>query len=182
MSANLTNLVTEIYDENTLKTTKMYNFNLYTVFKLKDLMANRFAIIVENPGAKQLCAINPNFNSAKHITSSPRVQSQLGIFNKYAWRYRPFGNRHFHQSVCNELYYDIAWVEQWREFLPNNFWSKLLAWYLRHLQRLVRWNIYLPKQDKHQLHQPKKQKWGSKLYSEDDIDAVLWLVINHQHP
>ena len=47
-------------------------------------MANKLAIIVENPGAKQLCAIKPNFNSAKQITSSPCFQSHEGIFNKYA--------------------------------------------------------------------------------------------------
>lgn len=54
--------------------------NLLTV--LKDLIANKLAIIVEKPGAKQLWAINPSFNSAKHITSSPLRQSQLGIFSK----------------------------------------------------------------------------------------------------
>lgn len=51
---------------------------------LNERMANKFAIIVENPGAKQLCAIKPNFNSAKQITSSPCFQSHEGIFNKYA--------------------------------------------------------------------------------------------------
>jgi hypothetical protein len=49
---------------------------------LNDLMANRLAIIVEKPGAKQLCAIKPNFNSAKQITSSPCFQSHEGIFSK----------------------------------------------------------------------------------------------------
>lgn len=49
---------------------------------LNDLMANKLAIIVENPGAKQLWAMKPNFNSARQITSSPCFQSQDGIFNK----------------------------------------------------------------------------------------------------
>ena len=55
-----------------------------TVLKLR--IANRLAIMVLNPGAKQDCAINPNFSSAKQITSSPRFQSQLGMFNKYAFK------------------------------------------------------------------------------------------------
>lgn len=51
---------------------------------LKDLIANKLAIIVEKPGAKQLCAMKPNFNSAKQMTSSPCFQSHDGIFSKYA--------------------------------------------------------------------------------------------------
>uniref|UniRef100_A0A1A9UQ43 Uncharacterized protein n=1 Tax=Glossina austeni TaxID=7395 RepID=A0A1A9UQ43_GLOAU len=43
---------------------------------LGERMANKFAIIVEKPGARQLCAMNPNFNSAKQMTSSPCFQSQ----------------------------------------------------------------------------------------------------------
>jgi hypothetical protein len=34
-------------------------------------MANILAIIVENPGAKQDCAIRPSFNSAMQTASSP---------------------------------------------------------------------------------------------------------------
>lgn len=49
---------------------------------LNDLMANKLAIMVEKPGARQLCAMKPNFSSAKHITSSPCFQSHDGIFNK----------------------------------------------------------------------------------------------------
>lgn len=49
---------------------------------LNDRIANRFAIMVENPGAKHDCAMNPSFNSAKHITSSPRRQSHDGMFSK----------------------------------------------------------------------------------------------------
>lgn len=52
---------------------------------LNDLIANRLAIIVEKPGARQLCAINPSFSSAKHMTSSPCFQSHEGIFNRYAY-------------------------------------------------------------------------------------------------
>jgi hypothetical protein len=48
-------------------------------------MANKLAIIVENPGAKQLWAMNPNLSSARQMTSSPRFQSQLGMFSKYAY-------------------------------------------------------------------------------------------------
>lgn len=51
---------------------------------LNDLMANRFAIIVEKPGARQLWAMKPSFNSAKQITSSPCFQSHDGMFSKYA--------------------------------------------------------------------------------------------------
>lgn len=51
---------------------------------LNDRMANKLAIIVENPGARQLCAIKPNFSSARQITSSPCFQSQDGMFSKYA--------------------------------------------------------------------------------------------------
>ena len=51
-----------------------------TVLKLR--MANRFAIMVLNPGARQDCAIKPSLSSAKQMTSSPRFQSQLGIFNR----------------------------------------------------------------------------------------------------
>lgn len=49
---------------------------------LKDLMANKLAIMVEKPGAKQLWAMKPNLSSAKQMTSSPRFQSQLGMFSK----------------------------------------------------------------------------------------------------
>lgn len=49
---------------------------------LKERIANKLAIIVEKPGAKQLCAKMPNLSSAKQTTSSPRLQSQLGIFNR----------------------------------------------------------------------------------------------------
>lgn len=51
---------------------------------LNDLMANKLAIIVEKPGARQLCAMKPSFNSARQMTSSPCFQSQDGIFSKYA--------------------------------------------------------------------------------------------------
>lgn len=51
---------------------------------LNDLMANKFAIIVENPGARQLCAIKPSFSSARQMTSSPCFQSHEGIFSRYA--------------------------------------------------------------------------------------------------
>lgn len=53
-----------------------------TVLKL--LMAKRLAIMVEKPGARQLCAMKPNFSSAKQITSSPCFQSQDGMFRRYA--------------------------------------------------------------------------------------------------
>ena len=64
------------------KSSQIVDQNSLTVLKLR--IANRLAIMVLNPGAKQDCAINPNFSSAKQITSSPRFQSQLGMFNKYA--------------------------------------------------------------------------------------------------
>ena len=40
--------------------------------------------MVLNPGAKQDWAMKPSLSSAKQITSSPRFQSQLGIFRRYA--------------------------------------------------------------------------------------------------
>lgn len=55
---------------------------------LKDRMANKFAIMVENPGAKQDWAMNPSFSSAKQITSSPCFQSHDGMLSKYAWKKR----------------------------------------------------------------------------------------------
>ena len=49
-----------------------------------DLMANRFAIMVLNPGARQDWAMKPSLSSARQITSSPCFQSQLGMFRRYA--------------------------------------------------------------------------------------------------
>ena len=49
---------------------------------LKDLIAKRFAIMVENPGARQDCAMKPSFSSARQITSSPRFQSQDGMLSR----------------------------------------------------------------------------------------------------
>ena len=49
---------------------------------LKERMANRLAIMVEKPGARQLWAMKPSLSSAKQMTSSPRFQSQLGMFKR----------------------------------------------------------------------------------------------------
>lgn len=49
---------------------------------LKERIANKFAIIVENPGARHDCAMNPSLSSAKQMTSSPCFQSQEGMFSK----------------------------------------------------------------------------------------------------
>ena len=38
---------------------------------MEERIENKLAIKLENPGAKQDCAMNPNFNSARQITSSP---------------------------------------------------------------------------------------------------------------
>jgi hypothetical protein len=51
-----------------------------TVLKLR--IANRLAIMVLKPGARQDCAMKPSLSSAKQITSSPLFQSQLGMFNR----------------------------------------------------------------------------------------------------
>ena len=51
---------------------------------MKLRIAKRFAIMVLNPGAKQDWAMKPSLSSAKQITSSPRFQSQLGMFKRYA--------------------------------------------------------------------------------------------------
>lgn len=64
------------------KTFKRTKRKTTTLTVLKERIANRFAIIVENPGARQDWAIKPNFSSAKQMTSSPCFQSQDGIFNK----------------------------------------------------------------------------------------------------
>lgn len=53
---------------------------------LKERIAKRLAIIVEKPGARHDCAMNPSFNSAKQITSSPCFQFHEGIFSRYACR------------------------------------------------------------------------------------------------
>lgn len=66
---------------------KMTEVEMVEITVLKDLIANRLAIIVENPGAKQLWAMKPSFNSAKQITSSPCFQSQEGMLSKYAWNH-----------------------------------------------------------------------------------------------
>lgn len=58
----------------------MYQTTLLTV--LYDLIAKRLAIMVEKPGARHDCAMKPSLSSAKQITSSPRFQSQEGMFNK----------------------------------------------------------------------------------------------------
>ena len=47
-----------------------------------DLIANRFAIIVLKPGARQDWAMKPSFSSARQMTSSPCFQSQLGMFSR----------------------------------------------------------------------------------------------------
>ena len=49
---------------------------------LKDRIANRLAIMVLNPGARQDWAMKPSLSSARQITSSPCFQSQLGMFSK----------------------------------------------------------------------------------------------------
>lgn len=53
-----------------------------TLTVLKERMANRFAIMVEKPGAKHDWAMKPSFNSAKQMTSSPCFQSQDGMFSR----------------------------------------------------------------------------------------------------
>ena len=55
---------------------------IFVITVLKDRMAKRFAIMVLNPGARQDCAMNPSFSSARQMTSSPRFQSQLGMFKR----------------------------------------------------------------------------------------------------
>lgn len=49
---------------------------------LNERMANRLAIMVEKPGARQLCAMKPSLSSARQMTSSPRFQSQDGMFSR----------------------------------------------------------------------------------------------------
>lgn len=81
--------------------------NILTV--LKERMANRLAIIVEKPGAKQLCAMKPNFSSARQMTSSPCFQSHDGMFSKYACK----------SWGINRAY---AWAS-------DLHWSLTLLWY-----------------------------------------------------
>ncbi len=50
-------------------------------------MVKRLAMRVEKPGARQLCAMKPSFSSARHTASSPRFQSQLGMFSRYACKH-----------------------------------------------------------------------------------------------
>jgi len=69
---------------------------------LNDRMANKLAIIVENPGARQLWAMKPSFSSARQMTSSPRRQSQLGMFSKYAWN--PFKTGFLHRVEYGLVY------------------------------------------------------------------------------
>lgn len=67
-----------------------------TLTVLNERMANKFAIIVENPGARHDWAMKPSFNSAKHMTSSPCFQSHDGMFSKYACK------------EGNVIYWDMA--------------------------------------------------------------------------
>lgn len=53
---------------------------------LSERMVNRLAMRVEKPGAKQLWAMKPSLSSATHTASSPRFQSQLGMFRRYAYK------------------------------------------------------------------------------------------------
>lgn len=57
----------------TLKTT-------HTV--LKDLIANRLAMMVEKPGARHDCEMKPNFNSLTQMTSSPRFKFHEGMLRR----------------------------------------------------------------------------------------------------
>jgi len=59
---------------------EMFKYSLTTLY---DLIVNRFAISVENPGAKQLWAMKPSLSSAKQTALSPLFQSQLGMLSKY---------------------------------------------------------------------------------------------------
>jgi len=52
---------------------------------LYERMVKRLAMRVEKPGARQLWAMKPSLSSAMQTASSPRFQSQLGMFNRYAW-------------------------------------------------------------------------------------------------
>jgi len=44
---------------------------------------NKLVRRVDKPGTRQLCAMNPNFSSAKQMMLSPIFQSQLGMFGRY---------------------------------------------------------------------------------------------------
>jgi len=60
---------------------------------------------VENPGARQLWAMKPSFNSARQTASSPRFQSQLGIFNRYDYT-------HTHTSYIISLPRRARWTTE----------------------------------------------------------------------
>ena len=51
---------------------------------MKDLIEKRLASMVDRPWARQLWAMKPAFSSARHMASSPSLQFQLGMFNRWA--------------------------------------------------------------------------------------------------
>ena len=75
-----------------------------------DLMANRLAIMVLKPGARQDWAMKPSLSSARQITSSPCFQSQLGMFRRYACRKREGLNQN---EEDDWLYCGTAWAGWW---------------------------------------------------------------------
>ena len=62
----------------------MYSFCQIAMSSLgsPDLMANKFAIMVLKPGARQDWAMKPSLSSARQMTSSPCFQSQLGMLSR----------------------------------------------------------------------------------------------------
>lgn len=88
------------------KTLKCISLTLtYKLTVLKERMANRLAIMVENPGAKQLCAMNPSFSSARHITSSPCFQSQDGMFRRQACQQQLLSSNYNYQEFYPPINY-----------------------------------------------------------------------------
>ena len=136
---------------------------------LNDLIANKLAIIVEKPGARQLWAMKPSLSSAKQMTSSPRFQSQLGIFNKYACDTlkKKISNNEIIQNKMMQLKqalwinytppcYDTALAGWSPEYHRNSSLSKWHAWCSPHLRHQDPGNICWPTPSKHLLREPNK--------------------------
>lgn len=65
---------TNLYSLKKIFHTSEYKQNKKKTLTVSLLIENKFPINVEKPGALQLCAIKPSFNSLMQTISSPRLR------------------------------------------------------------------------------------------------------------